>query len=121
MAMRHPEEELTLHQIMNAADKLPIEERVQLVRHLEFRACDEAWNRLVKEINENRTAKGLAPATNEEIHDELDARRTPEDWENLKRDIQIGIDQLDRGEGISGEQVFAELKERYKNFKKAAT
>lgn len=27
----------------------------------------------------------------------------------LRRDIAIGIDQLDRGEGLDGERVFAEL------------
>jgi antitoxin ParD1/3/4 len=27
----------------------------------------------------------------------------------LRRDVAVGIDQLDRGEGLDGEQVFAEL------------
>jgi len=27
----------------------------------------------------------------------------------LRRDIAVGIDQLDRGEGLDGERVFAEL------------
>jgi antitoxin ParD1/3/4 len=27
----------------------------------------------------------------------------------LRRDIAVGLDQLDRGEGLEGEQVFAEL------------
>ena len=31
----------------------------------------------------------------------------------LRRDIQVGIDQLDRGEGIPSEQVFSGLKERH--------
>jgi antitoxin ParD1/3/4 len=28
---------------------------------------------------------------------------------SLRRDIEVGIDQLDRGEGLEGERVFAEL------------
>jgi len=30
----------------------------------------------------------------------------------LRREIKVGLDQLDRGEGIPSEQVFAELKQR---------
>ncbi len=32
--------------------------------------------------------------------------------QELRRDLQLGIDQLDKGEGIPGKQVFAELRER---------
>jgi len=32
--------------------------------------------------------------------------------EEVRRKIQVGLDQLDRGEGISGDQVLAELKEK---------
>lgn len=32
--------------------------------------------------------------------------------EDLRRELQLGIDQLDRGEGIPGEQVFAELRKQ---------
>lgn len=32
--------------------------------------------------------------------------------EELRREIKVGLDQLDCGEGIPGEQVFAELKQR---------
>ena len=34
--------------------------------------------------------------------------------QQLRADIQKGIDQLDAGQGINGEQVFAELRERAK-------
>ena len=34
--------------------------------------------------------------------------------ETLKREIAKGIEQLDRGEGIPGEKVFAEIKKRNK-------
>ena len=34
--------------------------------------------------------------------------------EELRREIQVGIDQLDRGESIDGEAVFASLMEKAK-------
>ena len=34
--------------------------------------------------------------------------------QQLRADIQKGIDQLDAGQGIDGEEVFAELRERAK-------
>lgn len=33
----------------------------------------------------------------------------------LRREVQKGVDQADRGELIDGDVVFAELKERYQN------
>lgn len=36
----------------------------------------------------------------------------------LKRDIQEGIDQLDRGEGVPGKRVFAELKKRNRTIRR---
>jgi antitoxin ParD1/3/4 len=38
--------------------------------------------------------------------------------EEVRRKIQIGIDQLDRGEGIEGGTVLAELKQRSKALRK---
>ena len=35
--------------------------------------------------------------------------------EELRKEIQIGLDELDRGEGIPAEQAVAELRERYKS------
>ncbi len=119
MAMHKPEK-LTFDEIVKVVDKLPSEERGRLIRHLEFRSCDEAWDRLTKEINEKRKAQGLPPATDEDIHAEIDARRTPEQLDDLRYEIQKGIDSLNRYGGIPAEEVFAELKERYKKFKKAA-
>lgn len=40
--------------------------------------------------------------------DETRARRL----ERLRAEIQVGLDQLDRGEAISGEEVFAEIDRR---------
>jgi len=39
-------------------------------------------------------------------------------FEEMRRKIQIGIDQLDRGEGIDGGTVLAELKEKSKGLRK---
>jgi len=121
MAQRKPEEKVRLNQVIRLADSLPPEERGQLFRHLEFRFWDEEWNRIAREVNEKRKAQGLPPATDEDIHAEIDARRSPEELEALRREIQKGIDSLERDGGIPAEQVFAELKERYKKLKKAAS
>jgi antitoxin ParD1/3/4 len=33
--------------------------------------------------------------------------------EALRRDLQVGLDELERSEGIPGEEVFGRLRERY--------
>jgi hypothetical protein len=48
--------------------------------------------------------------TNEKLHKEK--------LEALRRDIQAGIDELDKGKGIPGEQVFTELKKRNEALKR---
>ena len=40
--------------------------------------------------------------------------------EELRKEIQIGIDQADRGELIPGDEVFRQLKKRSEDFKKKA-
>lgn len=40
--------------------------------------------------------------------DTIQQQRTAE----LRREIKVGLDQLNRGEGIPGDQVFADLKQR---------
>ena len=40
--------------------------------------------------------------------------------EELRKEIQIGIDQADRGELILGHEVFRQLKKRSEEFKKKA-
>jgi len=40
--------------------------------------------------------------------------------QELRTDIQQGIEELDRGEGVPGEQVFAELRERAKKLTRQA-
>ncbi len=41
--------------------------------------------------------------------------------QKLRTDIQKGIDELDQGKGVPGEQVFAELRERAKKLTEQAT
>lgn len=62
----------------------------------------------------------MPSATDEDIHDAIDAMRTEEDWIEFRREIQKGLDQLDRGEGIPAEAALAELRERNKTFRKAS-
>jgi len=41
-----------------------------------------------------------------------EALRLLKQRDELKRDIQQGLDELDRGEGLDGEQVFKELRDK---------
>lgn len=118
MAQRKSEENVSFDQVLRLVDALGPEERGRLYRHLQFRFWDEEWNRVRQQLDQQRAAQGQPPATDEDVHDAIDAMRTPEDWADLRHEIQKGIDQLDRGEGIPAEQVFAELRERNKAFRK---
>ena len=40
-------------------------------------------------------------------------RERQQKLEALRRDLQVGIDELDRGEGIPAEEVFIRLEERF--------
>lgn len=71
-------------------------------------------------LNEERAAAGLPAASDDEVHDAIDSMRTAEDWNEFRREIQKGIDELDRGEGIPAEVALAELRERNKTFRKAS-
>ncbi|MEW6505796.1 MAG: hypothetical protein AB1457_17695 [Chloroflexota bacterium] len=64
-----------------------------------------------------RAAQGLPPPTDEVIHYEIDARRTPEEWENLRRELQKGIDSSERGEFVDAEVVWADLERRAEQWK----
>jgi len=50
----------------------------------------------------------LTPEERDRVLDQLK-------MDNLRRAIQIGIDQADRGEGIPGDVVLAELRQRAEN------
>lgn len=45
------------------------------------------------------------------------AEAVPADLAEVRRKIRVGLDQLDRGEGIPGEEVEAELKRASKAFR----
>jgi hypothetical protein len=112
---------LSLKQVIRLVDKLSSLEREELRRRLDFQSWDEQWNRLKSELTEQRAAQGLPPPTDEDIHAEIDAQRSPEELAALKREVQKGIDSLNRGEGVPAEQVLKTLRarseERLKNWK----
>ncbi|MDZ4837758.1 MAG: hypothetical protein SGJ27_28575 [Candidatus Melainabacteria bacterium] len=114
MAQQKSDENLSFDQVLKLVDALGPEERGRLYTHLQFRFWDEDWKKVRQQLDQQRAVQGLPPATDEDVHDAVDAMRTPEDWADLRHEIQKGIDQLDQGEGIPAEQVFAELRERYK-------
>ncbi len=91
MAMQKPEQKFESDPQTRAAENQP----EQPVKRLEFRRWDEAWNRLAREINENRRARGLPEATDAEISIEIQARRAPEKLEALQQAIRKGIHSLD--------------------------
>ena len=118
MTQQKSADNLSFDQVLKLVDALGPEDRGRIYTHLQFRFWDEEWNKLRQQLDQKRAAQGLPPATDEEVHDAVDAMRTPEDWADFRHEIQKGIDQLDRGEGIPAEQVFAELRERNKTFRK---
>jgi hypothetical protein len=119
MAQRKPED-LSFDQVRKLVDALVPEERARLYRHLQFRFWDEEFAQVQRKLNEERAAAGLPAATDEDVHDAIDSMRTAEDWNELRREIQKGVDELDRGEGIPAEAAIAELRERNKTFRKAS-
>ncbi len=115
MGQQKSGDKLPYDQVLKLVDALEPDERGRLYTHLQFRFWDEEWKMVRKELDEQRANQGLPPATDDEVHDAIDSMRTPEDWVDLRHEIQKGIDQLDRGEGIPAEQVFAELRQRYES------
>ncbi len=53
--------------------------------------------------------EGVVANENEAI---LEGLRLQQTREQLRRDVNLGIEQLDRGEGLDGESVFRDLKIR---------
>jgi hypothetical protein len=49
----------------------------------------------------------LSPEAQEQLIEQMKRQ-----W--LQRELQVGVDQLDRGEGIAGAQVFEEVRRRLK-------
>lgn len=108
----------SFEQLLKQVDALAPDERGRLYTHLQFRIWDEDCNKLRQQLNDERAAKGLPAASDEDVHDSVAALRTPDDWEDLRHELQKGLDQLDAGEGIPAERVFAELRQRYNARKK---
>ncbi|MBZ0185319.1 MAG: hypothetical protein K8F91_03630 [Candidatus Obscuribacterales bacterium] len=119
MAQPQPEDHVSFHHVLKLVDQLSPAERQLLHRRLELQVWDEKWKQLKEQLTVERARKGLPPPTDEEIHDLIDAIRTPEQLEALRREIQKGIDSLDGGKGIPAEQVFADVKERIRSRKAA--
>ena len=75
---------------------------------------------LTRELEEfiaRKVKKGLYKSASEVVREALrllrERDRTAEgQLAELHREIQVGLDQLDRGEGIAGDQVFAEIRGR---------
>jgi len=68
---------------------------------------------------EERVASGRYKSRNEVLSKALSALEMwEEDTEAIRVAVARGIAQLDRGEGIPGDKVFARLKERNKSFRK---
>lgn len=71
----------------------------------------ETLDRFVEELVES----GNYQSQSEVVREGLRMLKDREDFkkmrlEELRREVKIGLDQLDRGEGIPAEEVFAELK-----------
>lgn len=70
-----------------------------------------------------KVASGLYQSASEVIREGLrlledqDRRREVQLGE-VRQKIQIGLDQLDRGEGIPGDRAYAQLKQRSTEFRK---
>jgi len=71
----------------------------------------------LEELVNEKVKSGVYASANEVIREGLRLLQEQEELrkierENLKHEIEKGIEELDRGEGIPGEQVFAEMRER---------
>ena len=79
----------------------------------------------LEELVRDKVKSGLYNSASEVVREALrlmeDRDRVREmRLEDLRKEIQIGIDQLDRGEVTPGEEVFRQLRERNEELKKKA-
>ena len=79
----------------------------------------------LEELVRNKVKSGLYNSASEVVREALrlmdDRDRVREmRLEDLRKEIQISIDQADRGELAPADEVFAELRKRTKKFKKRA-
>jgi antitoxin ParD1/3/4 len=67
----------------------------------------------------NKVKTGLYNSSSEVIREALRLLKEHDQLQDiklreLKREVKIGVDQLERGEKVSGDEVFRELKERHR-------
>ncbi len=79
----------------------------------------------LEELVRDKVKSGLYNSASEVVREALrlmdDRDRVREmRLEDLRKEIQIGIDQLERGEVTPGEEVFRQLRERNEKLKKKA-
>ena len=79
----------------------------------------------LEELVRDKVKSGLYNSSSEVVREALrlmeDRDRVREmRLEDLRKEIQIGIDQIDRGEVTPGEEVFRQLRERNEELKKKA-
>lgn len=79
----------------------------------------------LEELVRNKVRSGLHNSASEVVREALrlmdDRDRVREmRVEKLRKEIQIGVDQIQRGEVTPGEEVFRELRERNEGFQKTA-
>jgi hypothetical protein len=105
-------------QVLSLVHALGPEDRGRLYTHLQFRFWDEELRKVRQQLDEHRAAQGLPAASDQEVQQAADKMRSPEDWAELRHEIQKGLDQLERGEGVPAEKVFSKLRARNKTFTK---
>lgn len=77
----------------------------------------------LEELVQEKVASGRYQSASEVIQEALrlleqeEGLRTPR-LEEVRKKIQLGLDQLDRGEGIPGEEVYARMKQKSEDFRR---
>ena len=79
----------------------------------------------LEELVRNKVKSGLYNSASEVVREALrlmdDRDRVYEmRLEDLRKEIQIGVDQIERGEVTPGEEVFRQLRERNEEFQKSS-
>lgn len=93
--------------VLSLVDQLAAEECERLGRWMDFRSWDLALDRFRRGFTEERAAKGLPPPANDEVHEEIDARRTPEELDALRKELR----RANHGPWYTWEEVEARLRQ----------
>jgi antitoxin ParD1/3/4 len=94
-----------------------------LLSRIAFHAMNVSLTPELEKLVMRKVQSGLYQSASEVIREGL---RLLEDQDRLRelhlaevrKKIQAGLDQLDRGEGIPGDQVYAEMKQKSADFRK---